>query len=209
MTDFLGYVGLALLLSVGPMYVALRIGASRKTRACCLVISLSVWLVPWFGQSLVYYVRGVTGDISVASLALMLTMYSQMLLHQRMKYRPVRFSIGITFLAMTLPLYASCLGYWAFDLYGWGYDPRWMLLATGLLMLWVWSVSPQLALAWLVGVTCFATGWLPSRNLWDALVDPFMAMAGVWIVAEAVLQKAIGYRDTKPSIDLVPVAKAA
>jgi len=208
-TDFLGYLGLSLILASGPVYLARRLGASSQKIAVCLLVCLCVWLIPWNGQSPVFYIRGVIGDISATTWALVLLFYGPMLLFPVKQYHPVRGSAGLMVLAMLIPLYASTLGYWHYDLYAWGYDPTWMLPATGLMMLWAWYAERRLALAWLCGVACFAMGWLPGRNLWDALFDPVLAIGSIWVVGEAAISELLRSTVPQPEHQAQPFTKAA
>lgn len=187
MTDFFGYLGLTLFLMGIPIGLLQLCGAPRRALAWCMLISLISCLVPWTGSSLVYFVRGVLGDLSIATLVFIMTMYARMLLVSANRHKPVAVSAAWLILALLIPLYASTLGYWEYDLYAWGYEPQWLLVAAGLLLVWAWQMQPVLAIAWFIGVVSFAADWTPSRNLWDALFDPFMAGGAAWVAGRAVI----------------------
>ncbi len=198
MTDFIGLLGLALLLAGLPVGVAQWCGVSRRMLVAVMLVTLAVCLMPWKGHSLVFYVRGIVGDISVTSLVLLLALYGRSLFIPVGKHQPIHGAVGWILLAVLLPLYASVTGYLSVDLYSWGYDPQWMLLASGVLLLWAWRTQPALAIAWLIGIASFACGFTRSRNLWDALFDPFLAFAAVGMVTYQVVQVVIRMKGTKP-----------
>jgi hypothetical protein len=197
--ELISYLGLALLLITGPVFLAQLLSASSRTLVLVVLTAMAVCLIPRAGHSLVYFVRGVVGDVSVASLVLLGVLYFRALTRPLSTHKPVCGQVGWVLLAILLPLYASTLGYWSYDLYAWGYQPQWMLLFTGILMLWAWQVQPALAIAWLLGVISFACGLTTSNNLWDALFDPFMAFAGIAIVASAGV-RAMLKKNTAPSV---------
>lgn len=198
MIDFTGVLGLGLLLAGLPVRMAQCCGASRLLLLAILLVTLAVCLVPWKGYSLVFYVRGIVGDISVTSLVLLLMLYGRSLFIPVTKHQPVHGAVGWLLLAILLPLYASSLGYLTIDLYSFGYEPQWMLLASGVLLLWAWRIQPALAIAWLIGIVSFACGLTKSRNLWDALFDPFLAFAAVGMVAYQLVQVVVRIKGSKP-----------
>jgi len=205
----MGYSGIALLLASLPIWLAQRCGASRRMLALSLPIVIAAMLLPWNGQSLVYYVRGVVGDLSVSSLVLLGILYARTFFVPVKEQQPIRCQIGWVLLAIQVPLYASTLGYWSYDLYGWGYEPHWMLPMVGALMLWAWCTQPALGLAWLAGVISFALGMTLSRNLWDALFDPFMLFAGIGIAASSMLQAVLRKKSATPMAEAAELRLAA
>lgn len=209
MIDAINYIGLAMLLATLPVYVAQRWSASRPMLAAWSLAMVTIFLIPWNGQSLVYFVRGVVGDLSVSSLVLLCVIYGRALTLPWKAHQPVRGQVGWVLLAILLPLYASTLGYWTYDLYGWGYEPQWLLVGVGVLMVWAWQTQPALALAWLIGVISFACGWTLSRNLWDAIFDPFMAFAGIGIAASSILRAVLRKKSSTPVVAIDELRKAA
>jgi len=208
-TEIISFVGLALLMAGLPVPLLQRFGIRRPALLGYLLVSLAVLLVPWNGHSLVYYVRGVVGDLSVASLVLLSVIYGRTFWKPFNTHQPIRGQVGWVLLGILIPLYASTLGYWTFDLYGWGYEPQWFLLAVGLLMFWAWQTQPALAIAWLIGVVSFASGMTLSRNLWDALFDPFMAFAAIGIAASSAMRAVLRKKSTTSAVSEAGLRKAA
>ncbi|MGB8338438.1 MAG: hypothetical protein WCD07_07170 [Burkholderiales bacterium] len=79
-----------------------------------------------------------------------------------------------------LLLYASALGFLRTDIYAWGYQARWLALASGLLALLLWPGAPLVSWAMAFALLAFALGIGASRNLWDYLVDPIMFFTAVY-----------------------------
>jgi hypothetical protein len=208
-TEIFGFVGLALLIAGLPVPLIQRFGATRLVLLGYLFASLLVLLVPWNGHSLIYYVRGVVGDLSVASLVLLCVIYGRTFWKPFNTHQPIRGQVGWVLLAILLPLYASTLGYLTFDLYSWGYEPQWFLIGVGFLMLWAWQTQRALALAWLIGVASFACGLTGSRNLWDALFDPFMAFVAFGIAASSVMRAVLPKKSTTSALEEAELRKAA
>jgi hypothetical protein len=192
-TELLGYLGLALMLAGAPVQLGKMMKSSRRTLSAMLLVSLFVLLIPWNGHSLIYYVRGVVGDLSVSSVMLLILLYANILGWPVSAERSLSWQSCAVIVAILIPLYASTLGYWSYDLYAWGYQPQWMLAGVGVLLAWAWHRQRELAIVWLLGVVAFAVGLCPSVNLWDALFDPFMMIGSIAIMlraaGQAILQK--------------------
>ena len=209
MTEIISYGGLALLLAGLPMGLAQWCGASRRTLGLCLSVMLAVFLIPWNSHSLVFYVRGVVGDVSAASLVLLCAILGRALMKPVNEHQLIRGQVGWVLLVALVPLYASTLGYLQYDLYAWGYEPQWLLPTMGLLLWWAWRTQPAFAIAWLIGVVSFASGMTLSRNLWDALFDPFMAFAAIGMVVSSVAKAILGKRAARPVAEAAELRRAA
>lgn len=209
MSEILGYMGLALLLTGMPVPLIQHFGATRLALLGYLFVALAVLLVPWNGHSVVFYLRGVVGDLSIASLVLLCLIYARAFLKPYRAHQPIRGQVGWMLMAILLPLYASTMGYFSIDLYGWGYEPQWFLVLVGLLMFWAWRIQPALAFAWLIGVVSFASGMTGSRNIWDALFDPFMAFAAIGIATSSVMRAVFSKKSTPQATEEPGLRNAA
>lgn len=209
MTEIISYGGLALLLAGIPAHLAQRCGASRRVLAVFILVLLGMFLIPWTRHSLVFYVRGIVGDLSVTSLVLLCVLYGRSLIWPARDHQPICGKVGWVLLAILVPLYLSTMGYWTYDVYGLGYEPQWLLLVSALLMLWAWRTQPALAIAWLIGVVSFACGLTPSKNLWDALFDLFMGFAAVGLAVTSVIRALIGKKTTSQMIEVDTLQRAA
>ncbi|QWE20013.1 hypothetical protein [Polynucleobacter sp. AP-Kolm-20A-A1] len=116
------------------------------------------------------YVRGVVGDLSVVT---MLLLWSALL--PKNKPTPIGFQFVIALIALIF--YPLALGLGMFDPYGWGYGSIAFFIAVILVAVvcgfagWskgVWIIS--------VAILAWAAHWHESANLWDYLLDPFLAV---------------------------------
>jgi len=116
------------------------------------------------------YVRGVTGDLSIVTLLLL---WSSLLLST--KPTPILFKFAVVLLALSF--YPFALGLGMIDPYAWGYGSIAFfigVLAFALvcaLLNWVKGV-------WIIAIAiiAWAAHWHESANLWDYVLDPFLAV---------------------------------
>jgi hypothetical protein len=142
-----------------------------KVLLTVLIGNLFYWPLG-FGMELplAAYVRGVTGDLSIVTLLLL---WTSLLLAA--KPTPILFKFVIVLLALCF--YPLALGLGMIDPYAWGYGSiaffigvLTFALVCGLLN-WVKGV-------WIIAIAiiAWAAHWHESANLWDYLLDPFLAI---------------------------------
>jgi hypothetical protein len=142
-----------------------------KVLLTVLIGNLFYWPLG-FGMELplAAYVRGVTGDLSIVTLLLL---WTSLLLAA--KPTPIFFKFVIVLLALCF--YPLALGLGMIDPYAWGYGSiaffigvLTFALVCGLLN-WVKGV-------WIIAIAiiAWAAHWHESANLWDYLLDPFLAI---------------------------------
>jgi hypothetical protein len=153
-----------------------------------LVVLLLVNLFFWpLGMSLELplsaYVRGVTGELSIVT---MLLLWSSIL--PAAKKTPLGFKVPLAVIAIMF--YPLALGLGMLDPYAWGYGSIALLIATIL-----FAVACGLA-GWIKGVwiisfaiMAWAAHWHESANLWDYLLDPFLAIWAVLAIPNAIYLK--------------------
>ncbi len=157
--------------------------------ALAAMVAAVAW-IPVDGLPLAAYVRGMIGDLSIPSLVLIL-IAMQRSLHGRTHHagqnvpftvRRERRTTGGMFVWLGLivvaaaVLYPMALGAGCYDPYRLGYGNPWflgVLMAVSFLAyfrrLWLPAcIFPLAVLAW-------ALGWYESTNLWDYLLDPWLA----------------------------------
>jgi hypothetical protein len=124
------------------------------------------------------YLRGALSDLSMTSLVLSVTAIGSGLSRSEWpSRRELRATFRLTLLGGVL-LYPMALGLGPFDPYALGYRSPWLLLVVAVLAGLVWWIGQRLPLICLAaGVAAFAAGLLPSQNLWDYLLDPFVVIA--------------------------------
>ncbi len=180
-TDITGLAGIALAASV----VLAPLGG-RVTRAVPALVAGGVFVLmllplPMIELPLAGYVRGATGDLSIAAvliLACAIAVRCGWLKSGLASAHPARLRA-----ALLLPVFAACvlypmaLGATPVDAYAWGYGEPWLLaallgIAIGGVVLRLPLVAPAIALA----VLAWAVGWSESCNLWDYLIDPMLCV---------------------------------
>ncbi len=142
------------------------------TAAAIIVLSIPLW-----GVSAAGYVRGMTGDLSVPtlillSLSLLRSMSGYTLVEPSNRHGTLK-AIAIA----AILFYPLALGFTMFDPYRLGYSNLWFTMA--LLGLAVWAsvrYSILLALCIALAVAAWSIGWYESPNLWDYLLDPWLAL---------------------------------
>ena len=129
------------------------------------------------------YVRGATGDLSIVTLLLL---WSSVLPSAR--NTPLGFKVPIALIAIVF--YPLALGFGMVDPYAWGYGSLSLLIASIL-----FAIMCGLA-GWTKGVWIFslaiiawAAQWHESTNLWDYLLDPFLAIWALFAIPHAIYLK--------------------
>lgn len=134
------------------------------------------------GIPLAYYLRGLLGDLSIPTVALLLAgIYGPL-----PAWQPARKRLLILAAITGLCFYPMALGATPFDPYQWGYQPVWLITGLAAIVLFSWRTHP--ALVWILScaVMAFDIGLMESSNLWDYLIDPALAVFGAgWLAVNA------------------------
>lgn len=126
------------------------------------------------------YVRGVTGELSVVT---MLLLWSSML--PQAKKTPLGFKVPLALISIVF--YPLALGFGMLDPYVWGYGSIGFLGAVILFAIacglagWtkgVWIIS--------LAIIAWVAHWHESANLWDYLLDPFLAIWALFAIPNAI-----------------------
>jgi hypothetical protein len=126
---------------------------------------------------LVAYVRGVTGDLSIV---LTLLLWSSLL--PSYKPAPLAFKFAVAIIALCF--YPFALGIGMNDPYAWGYGSI-VFLATVLCFALVCGLANWNRGVWIIAIAiiAWAAHWHESANLWDYLLDPFLA---IWAICACI-----------------------
>lgn len=176
-TDLTGLAGVAYALAASLLLLPWikRLASRQRTWATGAVFVAT--LIPFNGLPLAAYVRGATGDLSITTLVLLWCA----LLRPRTVCAAADPRHRLALLALialaAVTLYPMALGFGAFDPYRLGYG-NWLFVA--MLMLaalaaWFWKNYP-VALCIALATLAWSIGWYESGNLWDYLLDPFVAI---------------------------------
>ena len=126
---------------------------------------------------LVAYVRGLTGDLSIV---LTLLLWSSLL--PANKSAPIIFKFAVVIIALCF--YPFALGLGMVDPYAWGYGSIAFLVAV-LFFALVCGLASWTKGVWIIAIAILAwtAHWHESANLWDYLLDPFLA---IWAICACI-----------------------
>lgn len=184
--EFLGWSGHVLLVAFALLGLPGLRRAATGTMLGALALSPALACLPWIrGHSLLYYTRGVIGDLSLVTQGVLVLALLRRLGVASELTRPLRRDVGLLLGTLLAGLYCCTLGYWHFHLYGLGYRPNVMLLGLAGLLLYAWIRQPGLALLLVITLVAYRLRLVPSSNLWDALGDPLLCAGSLWRVVVA------------------------
>jgi hypothetical protein len=189
-TSYFGLAGCALL-CLALVAFALRLDRRpvrvRNVVAPLVVIAL---LVPIEHLPVLAYVRGITGDLSAATLSLAGgALYFRLAGRVAFERREVNALLCAVAGAGAF-LYPLALGWTPFDPYALGYGSIPFLTVLLLVTLAAWRGGLKLVvLVVLAGGLAYLAGAYESRNLWDYLIDPFAAMYALARLATGLVRR--------------------
>jgi len=171
-TDLAGLAGLAAAAAAACMSAPL----SGPKRAACAILVAILALVPLAGLPPAAYLRGVTGDLSLTSVLLLL----RFVFARHFGWSPAdargRLALQILIASTAIVLYPLALGLGPFDPYRLGFASPWLIGALSLAALAAWRARMLFAaLCIALALLAWALGWYESKNLWDYLVDPLLS----------------------------------
>lgn len=189
LTDFLALLGVDLVLCAGVLrLLGGKPGGHRRVAwvavATCFVL---LWLPAGAAQlPLLAYVRGVSSDLSVTLLALAGLFVARRLLGFPALSRREKSSVSWVIAATAVALYPLSLGLGNWDFYRTGWGSFGLLAVLLAVALFSWARELRL-LPLLIGLSLLAwsAGLMESANLWDYLLDPWLALAAVFQCAKA------------------------
>lgn len=129
------------------------------------------------------YVRSVTGELSIVT---MLLLWSSIL--PAAKKTPMGFKVPLALIAIVF--YPLALGFGMMDPYAWGYNSITFLIAIILFAL-ACGLAGWIKGVWIISfaIMAWAAHWHESANLWDYLLDPFLAIWAVLAIPNAIYLK--------------------
>ena len=147
-----------------------------------LIGNLLFWPVG-LNLPLVTYIRGVTGDLSIVLTLLLWSSLPPMNTPVPMIFK---FAVAI----ISLCFYPFALGWGMIDPYAWGYGSIVFLVAVLFIAL-VCGMANWSRGVWIIAlaIIAWAAHWHESANLWDYLLDPFLAIWAIFGLFGAVLQR--------------------
>jgi hypothetical protein len=180
MPHFTDLTGLASIASATAASVLLLPGIAKPARLRLALLLGAVFvltLIPFGGMPLAAYVRGVTGDLSITTLILMWCAMLRPWFGSVAVEAKHRFALLVLIALSALALYPMALGISTYDPYRLGYGNPQFVVVLLLLALAAWfQKSSLIALCIAVATLAWVVGWYESDNLWDYLLDPFVAI---------------------------------
>ena len=129
------------------------------------------------------YVRGVTGELSVVT---MLLLWGSIL--PTAKKTPLGFKVPLAVIAIAF--YPLALGFGMVDPYAWGYGSIALLIAVILFAIGC-GLAGWMKGVWIISfaIIAWAAHWHESTNLWDYLLDPFLAIWALLAILNTIYLK--------------------
>ncbi|HLY95584.1 MAG: hypothetical protein ACM3W8_01470 [Sideroxydans sp.] len=179
-TDLTGLFGITLAI-VALLARLPRVGAlPLRRKAGVLGGAIIVLSIPLWGVSPAGFVRGMTGDLSISTLVLLTLALVRLLSGHALAGEVNRHAMLKAIAIAALLFYPFALGVSMFDPYRLGYGNLWFMAV--LLGLAVWCslrYSMVLASCIALAVAAWTCGWYESPNLWDYLLDPWLAIYAI------------------------------
>lgn len=182
-TDLVALLGITLVLCAGCLrLLSWRLGATpwvKGVTAACFVLA---WIPLGAAQlPLVAYVRGISSDLSITLVVLAALGLARRLCGLRGMDPTERMAVNAAVAAAALFLYPLALGWGDWDPYraGWGAPGMWVALLAITAFCWIQGLRllPALVAAALIA---WSFDLLESTNLWDYLLDPWLAIAAIF-----------------------------
>lgn len=177
LTDIAGLSGVASAGAAASLTLPGIARLSKRRLALLQVAVFIVMLIPFSDISLAAYLRGASGDLSMTTLMFIGCAFFRFYFDEE-KNSVMQRQILLILIALTaLLLYPLSLGLTNYDPYRLGYGDTLffaMLLIT-VLVAWVWKyhlIASCISLATLA----WSIGWYESSNIWDYLIDPWVAV---------------------------------
>lgn len=162
---------------------------STIVRICVFFAGLIIIFVPFAGEPFLILIRGFSGDFSMGTLLLCFISITSILLGDTGLDETGSVSGGLNertasrqfllacVVVLSIVLYPFALGLGPVDTYSWGYGHLGLALGLMFVCLIAWSRQYYLVVIWLLlGVMAYLIGIYESTNLWDYLIDPFLAL---------------------------------
>jgi len=175
-TDISGLAGVTSAAAASLLLLPGMAGLAKPRLAILLGAAFILMLIPFSGMPTAAYVRGVTGDLSITTLVLLWFALLRPWCNCGVTAAS-RHALLMLIALAALVLYPLALGAGAYDPYRLGYgDPLFVfVLLLAALAAWFWKFT-LIALCIAFATLAWTAGWHESGNLWDYLLDPFVAI---------------------------------
>jgi hypothetical protein len=173
--NYIGLLGCLLFLVALPLTVFKQPRFSRKTITIVIFSMLGLAILPINDLILLAYIRAVLADLSITSMIMLSILIASSYSGQQYIKSHEQHLLGNSLLVGALILYPLGLGLTPYDTYASGYGSP--MFFTGLLIFVAYlfwkKVFFVLGLL-LTAIMAYLFNALPSDNLWDYLLDPWI-----------------------------------
>lgn len=176
-TDWTGLAGVLLAMLLMLMRLRRIQVLDARRRWGVLLAAGVIFSIPVLGLSLSGLVRGISADLSVPTLVLLALALLRTMSGLQLAGAQARREMLAAIALCGLLFYPLALGVSVFDPYRLGYGNVWFLIVLSGIAVWS-SLRNSLMLAWCMAlaVVAWVIGWYESNNLWDYLIDPWVAI---------------------------------
>jgi hypothetical protein len=183
LNDLIALLCIALVLSAGCLrLLSWRYGVTLWVKCITAAVFVLLWCPVGAAQlPLAAYVRGISSDLSISLVAIACLGLYQRLSGAGLINVRERNAANLAFAAFALFLYPSALGWSDWDSYrlGWGAPGMWVVLLVVSLACWGRGLR-LLPMLIALGLLAWVMGALESTNLWDYLIDPWLAVGAIF-----------------------------
>ena len=148
-----------------------------------VIIVIVCFPIPSSGLPLAAYLRGLIGDLSITStILLVLTLTKHLTGWQPFEDTQKTVLAGLIILAAAA-LYPLALGNGYVDPYRLGFGNLWFLGAISLVLLAAYLKKYYLVVLCIaLAIFAWSVGWNEATNLWNYLIDPFLAIYAIGVL---------------------------
>ena len=193
-TDLTGLASVAIAIVATALLMPQAARLAKPHLAGLLGAIFVLMLIPFGELPLAGYPRGMTGDLSITTLVLMGCALTRPWTGCGADDSRNRHALLMLIALAALALYPMALGAGGFDPYRLGYgDPQFIAaLLLMALLAWIWKYY-LIALCIACAILAWTVGWYESGNLWDYLLDPWVAIYALFVImlhgAKKLLQR--------------------
>jgi len=182
-TDLTGLLGVASVISSIVMTLPGTARLCTLHKGILLSLVFALVLIPFGELPLAAYVRGATGDLSITTLVLVWGGLLQRWCGCASAVTKQRDALLTAVALIAIFFYPLSLGVGMFDPYRYGFGCMTFIFALLVIALVAWiKKSSLIVLCITFAILTWSLGWYESNNLWDYLIDPFLAIYALWVI---------------------------
>ncbi len=153
---------------------------ARRVRLAVWPLVLGLCFLPLANLDLTAWIYAFSGQFSVTSLALLSAAIASRIYDDRRAFGPDRSALLFAAAGAALVLYPNALGLGLFDLYAAGYGGALLPASVGALAVAAWLGKRRgAAMVAVTALWAWLLGFGESDNLWDYLLDAWLAIAAI------------------------------